>query len=234
MSAFRPNSCRRHAVRVLSGSADGIPTMSAGFDISQEIASSLGSHQGAWGFIGRFAERWLTPLTEDDGWAKADLQAAEQRLGVRLPPAIHEAYGLFGRRGDLTSVQDRLLGPKELAVDAAGDVLVYRVENQAVDVWGVPLAALEQPDPPVLVANNFEVGSWEPYLERFRWRVWRWCCRSRCILPVGAERQPGVGPGRRSVKRAALRQAGDSRLSVVGRARGCGALVHRPRRALAR
>jgi hypothetical protein len=167
MSAFRPNSCRRHAVRVLSGSADSIPTMSAGFDISQEIASSLGSHQGAWGFIGRFAERWLTPLTEDDGWAKADLQAAEQRLGVRLPPAIREAYGLFGRRGDLTSVQDRLLGPKELEVDAAGDVLVYRVENQAVAVWGVPLAALEQPDPPVLVANNFEVGSWEPYLERF-------------------------------------------------------------------
>jgi hypothetical protein len=33
-------------------------------------------------------------------------------------------------------VQDRLLGPKELEVDAAGDVLVYRVENQAVDVWG--------------------------------------------------------------------------------------------------
>lgn len=41
------------------------------------------------------------------------------------------------------------------------------MENQSVAVWGVPLAALEQPDPPVLVADNFEVGSWEPYLERF-------------------------------------------------------------------
>jgi hypothetical protein len=154
-------------VQLLSGSADSIPAMSAGFDVGQEVASSLGSQQGAWGFLRRFAERWLTPLTEDDGWAEADLQAAEQRLGIRLPPAIREAYGLFGRRRDLTSVQDRLLSPEELEVDATGDVLVYRVENQAVAVWGVPLAALEQPDPPVLVADNFEVGSWEPYLERF-------------------------------------------------------------------
>jgi hypothetical protein len=141
--------------------------MSAGFDVGQEVASSLGSQQGAWRFIRRFAERWLTPLTEDVGWAEADLQAAEQRLGVRLPPAICEAYGLFGRRRDLTSVQDRLLGPEELEVDATGDVLVYRVENQAVAVWGVPLAALEQPDPPVVAARNFEDVGWEPYLERF-------------------------------------------------------------------
>jgi hypothetical protein len=141
--------------------------MSAGFDVSQEVASSLDSQQGAWRFIRRFAECWLTPLTEDNGWAEADLHAAEQRLGVRLPPAIREAYGLFGRRRDLTSVQDRLLGPEELEVDTTGDVLVYRVENQAVAVWGVPLAAIDEPDPPVVIADNFKVGSWEPFLERF-------------------------------------------------------------------
>jgi hypothetical protein len=137
--------------------------MSAGFDIGQEVAASLGSRQGAW----RFAESWLTPLADDDGWAEADLQAAEQRLGVQLPAAIREAYALFGRREDLTSVQDWLLGPEELEVDVTGEVLIYRVENQSVAVWGVPLAAIEQSDPPVVVARNFEDVGWEPFLERF-------------------------------------------------------------------
>jgi hypothetical protein len=39
-------------------------------------------------------------------------------------------------------------------------------ENQSVAVWGVPLAAMAQADPPV-VARNFEDGGWEPFLERF-------------------------------------------------------------------
>jgi hypothetical protein len=141
--------------------------MAAGFDIDQEVAASLGSRQGAWRFIRRFAESWLTPLSDDDGWTEADLQAAEGRLGLRLPPAIREAYGLFGRRQDLTSVQDRLLGPDELEVDLTGEVLIYRVENQSVAVWGVPLAAMAQADPPVVLARNFEDVGWEPFLERF-------------------------------------------------------------------
>jgi hypothetical protein len=138
-----------------------------GFDLGQEVAASLGSRQGAWRFIRRFAQSWLTPLTDADGWTEADLQAAEQRLGVRLPPAVREAYALFGRRQDLTSVQDRLLDPDQLEVDGTGEVLIYRVENQSVALWGVPLAALEQPDPPVVMAPNFEDVGWEPFLERF-------------------------------------------------------------------
>jgi hypothetical protein len=141
--------------------------MSARFDVGQEAAASLGSRHGAWRFIRRFAESWLTPLTDEDGWPEGDLQAAEEHLGVRLPPAIREAYGLFGRREDLTSVQDRLLGPDELQVDMTGEVLIYRLENQLVAAWGVPLAAMAQPDPPVVVARDFEDVSWEPYLERF-------------------------------------------------------------------
>src|SRR4029450_4278942 len=143
------------------------PPMSDGFDLGQEVAASLGSSQGAWRFIRRFTQSWLTPLTDEDGWTEDDLRAAERRLGLRLPPAIREAYALFGRRQDLTSVQDRLLDPDQLELDVTGEVLIYRVENQSVAVWGVPLAAMEQPDPPVVVARNFEDGSWEPFLERF-------------------------------------------------------------------
>ena len=131
----------------LSRWADSIPPMSDGFDLGQEVAASLGSRQGAWRFIRRFAQSWLTPLTDEDGWTEDDLRAAERRLGLRLPPAIREAYALFGRRQDLTSVQDRLLDPDQLEVDVTGEVLIYRVENQSVAVWGVPLAAMEQPDP---------------------------------------------------------------------------------------
>jgi hypothetical protein len=110
--------------------------MSAGFDVRQELAASVSSRQGAWRFIRRYAQNWLTPLADEDGWTEADLHAAERRFGLRLPPAIREAYGLFGRRQDLTSVQDRLLGPDQLEVDMTGEVLIYRVENQSVAVWG--------------------------------------------------------------------------------------------------
>ena len=74
---------------------------------------------------------------------------------------------MFGRRQDLTSVQDRLLGPDELEVDLTGEVLIHRVENQSVAVWGVPLAAMAQPDPPVVLARDFEDVGWEPFLDRF-------------------------------------------------------------------
>jgi hypothetical protein len=170
-------------VPVLSGSADSILAMSAGFDVGQEVASSLGSQQGAWGFLRRFAERWLMPLTEDDGWAEADLQAAEQRLGVRLPPAIREADGLFGRRRDLTSVQDRLLGPEELEVDATGDVLVYRVENQSVAVWGCRWPRWSNPIHRCSLRTTSRSGAGSRIWSGSRWRAWRWCCRSRCSLP---------------------------------------------------
>jgi hypothetical protein len=155
------------AEQVLSGCADSIPSMAAGFDVGQEVAASLGSRQGTWRFIRRYAESWLTPLSDDDGWPEAGLHAAEQRLGLQLPPAIREAYGLFGRRQDLTSVQDRLLGPDQLAVDTTGEVLVHRVENQSVAVWGVPLATMDEADPAVVVAQNFEDDGWQPFLERF-------------------------------------------------------------------
>lgn len=144
--------------------------MSAWFDLGEELAGSLSDSGGAWRFIRRFAESWLTPLTDADGWTEADLRAAEERLKVGLPAALREAYGLFGRRKDLTSVQDRLLGPNGLVVDQAGEVLVFRRENQGCTCWGVPMARLDRPDPPVvfwLDARDPRQAGWRPFLERF-------------------------------------------------------------------
>jgi hypothetical protein len=145
--------------------------MSARFDVGEELAASLSDRSEAWRFVRRFAETWLTALTDADGWTEGALRAAEERLKVGLPTALHEAYALFGRREDLTSKQDWLLGPDRLVVDETGQVLVFRVENQSVARWGVPLAALEQPDPAVVLRSRASQAQWDAgwisYLERF-------------------------------------------------------------------
>lgn len=112
----------------------------------------------------------MSPLGQDDGCGEAELAAAEDRLGLRLPAALREAYGLFGRRADLTSNQDELLSPDELDVDEAGEVLVFRVENQACASWGVPLADVDAADPPVVMRLDLEdkqAESWDAWLDRF-------------------------------------------------------------------
>ena len=54
-------------------------------------------------------------------------------------------------------MQDRLLRPDHFCVDESGQVLVFRVENQAVARWGVEIATIEQADPPV-VLQSYAVG----------------------------------------------------------------------------
>jgi hypothetical protein len=125
--------------------------MSTGFDIARELESGLDDRQAAWRFIRGFAASWLTPLTESDGCDEAELDAAEDRLGVRLPAALREAYGLFGRRRDLTSNQDTLLSPDELYLDTTDDALIFRVDSQATALWGVLTADLNKADPPVMI-----------------------------------------------------------------------------------
>ncbi|MGW0885668.1 SMI1/KNR4 family protein [Streptomyces sp. NPDC002671] len=98
-----------------------------------------------------------------------DLVAAEERLGVRLPAALREAYLLFGRRRDLTSNHDVLLGPADLYVDDAKEALVFRHENQGAASWGVLLDGLQQDDPAVFIRLDLADKSaerWEQWLER--------------------------------------------------------------------
>jgi hypothetical protein len=106
-------------------------------------------------------------LGPDDGCPADALDAAERRLGLRLPVALREAYALLGRREDLTSRQDRLYAPDELKLDATGSVLVYRIENQNCAQWGIPIADLHQPDPPTVFHQyGFAEAEWRPWLDR--------------------------------------------------------------------
>ncbi|GHF60839.1 hypothetical protein GCM10018790_43630 [Kitasatospora xanthocidica] len=138
------------------------------FDIRAAMAESLRSRAGSWALVSGFAAYWGEPLGPDDGFEDAELDAAEHRLGLRLPAALREAYRLFGRRADLTSNQDVLLTPDELYVlDGA---LVYRAENQGCAHWGVLLGDVDREDPPTVFRLDLADPSqerWEPWEERF-------------------------------------------------------------------
>ncbi|MDQ1042338.1 hypothetical protein QFZ76_000574 [Streptomyces sp. V4I2] len=162
----------RRPVGVWSGllSRDGYrPGMTHGFDLAASLARGVERRSGAWSFIQGLAAHWGRALENGDGWAEADLVAAEERLGVRLPTALREAYLLFGRRGDLTSNHDVLLGPAELYVDDAKEALVFRHENQGAASWGLLLDSLQDDDPAVCVRPDLADKSaerWEDWLER--------------------------------------------------------------------
>ena len=86
-----------------------MPPVSNRFDLAAELATDVQDMQiGAWRFIRGFADAWLTPLRDGDGYSQAELNAAEDRLGLKLPTALREAYMLFGKRADLCGTQDFL------------------------------------------------------------------------------------------------------------------------------
>ncbi|GAA2123110.1 hypothetical protein GCM10009759_74000 [Kitasatospora saccharophila] len=118
-------------------------------DLPRDLPAALTDRTAAWRLIADLAAFWNAPLQPGDGRTDAELDAAETRLGLRLPAALREAHLLIGNRPDLTSNHDTLLPPEELHVER--DHLVYRVENQGCAYWGVPLAALDQDDPPTAV-----------------------------------------------------------------------------------
>ncbi|MCX5395358.1 SMI1/KNR4 family protein [Streptomyces sp. NBC_00094] len=139
------------------------------FDLAASLARGVEDRSGAWSFIQDFSVHWASALKTGDGWTEADLAAAEERLGVQLPAALREAYLLFGRRRDLTSNHDVLLGPAELYVDDAKEALVFRHENQGAASWGIPLDSLQDDDPAVFIRSDLADKSaerWEGWLER--------------------------------------------------------------------
>lgn len=98
------------------------------------------------------------PWQPGDGYDEATLQAAEARLGVRLPATLRSFYLAWGRREDLTQTSYYLLHPENLLIRAG--TLMFWVENQAVVYWGIPREALAEPDPPVVITYSGESG-WE-------------------------------------------------------------------------
>lgn len=118
-------------------------------------------------FVEEFAAAFARPIDDCDGFGELELREAEERIGVRVPSALREAYLVFGRRADLTRSQDPLLPPSRLRLDVTNNVLVFRAESQACASWGIALDALDRDDPPVLVDHAPDRGSrWSPFIDR--------------------------------------------------------------------
>ncbi|MYV99717.1 SMI1/KNR4 family protein [Streptomyces sp. SID3343] len=137
------------------------------FDMHAAMAAALVERGAAWEFVRGFAADRATAIEAGDGCDGAALDACEARLGLALPVAVRELYELLGRRGDLTSNQDVLLGPEKIYVEDG--VLVFREENQGVCWWGVRLDD-PSPDPAVIVRFDGappEGGEWFGWLPAF-------------------------------------------------------------------
>ncbi|MEV7525903.1 SMI1/KNR4 family protein [Streptomyces sp. NPDC091371] len=136
-----------------------------GSDVSVVLQGGVRCHSQALDFVQWFADVWAgRPLQREDGCSEEELAAAEACLGFALPTALRDGYALLGRRDDLTRQQDPLVRPAGLYVDEApSGVLVFRHENQDCAYWGIPLAQIEQEDPPVVVESR---QGWIPFLDR--------------------------------------------------------------------
>ena len=100
------------------------------------------------------------PWQPGDGYDEAILQAAEARLGMRLPPQLRIFYLTWGRRFLSTLLPELLLEPHELLVK--GETLIFCVENQSVFSWGVRHEALAEDDPSVMVSWAWPDLNWTP------------------------------------------------------------------------
>ncbi|MFJ5220785.1 SMI1/KNR4 family protein [Streptomyces sp. NPDC088354] len=136
-----------------------------GPDVSVALRGGVRTRSQVWDFGRWFPDAWMgRPLRSEDGCSEDELAAAEADLGFELPAALREGYALLGRREDLTRQQDPLVEPAGLYVDdALGGVLVFCRENQDCASWGIPLARIEQDDPPVVVESH---QGWIPFFDR--------------------------------------------------------------------
>lgn len=112
-----------------------------------------------WALLRAVVAQWYRPLQDSDGVAPDDLDATERRLGISLPKALREWYGLAGAREDVWARQDHFLPPKKFDID--GDYFVFMNENQHVVQWGILAEDLALDDPPVYISPYPDHGPWK-------------------------------------------------------------------------
>ncbi|WP_337662266.1 MULTISPECIES: hypothetical protein [Actinoalloteichus] len=133
--------------------------MSESFDPAGDWPADPADRAAVWRYLCRYLGGLGSSIAPEDGCPADELDAAERRLGLPLPAALREFYGLLGRRTDVTSAQDTLLPPDRLHVDEHGGLLVFREENQDTARWGVAVDQLAAADPPVLLQHELSAGN---------------------------------------------------------------------------
>jgi hypothetical protein len=109
------------------------------------------------------------PWHQGDGYEEEDIAAAEARCGVRLPATLRSFYRTWGRRRDLTQMNEWLLAPDQWVVHSGA--LIFCVENQACSYWALPLDALAEADSPVMQAESGPERSLQELQEELDWHI---------------------------------------------------------------
>ncbi|GII56071.1 hypothetical protein Pth03_44600 [Planotetraspora thailandica] len=119
------------------------------FDLPSVLAAGVQSRENAWSFIRGFADAWMKPLRNGDGYGEAELNAAQERLGFELPLALRQALALFGKRPDLSNTMHHLLPPDDLHYDS--ELLMFYSENSGAWDCGIRYSNLSLEDPPTVL-----------------------------------------------------------------------------------
>jgi hypothetical protein len=116
-----------------------------------------------WSKYKDLAAALVRPLGPEDRLPEAEIRAAEERLGVRLPHALRLYYQRAGRFAAINEAFNRLLPPAELRIEV--ERLVFYEEQQGAFAWGIRLDDGELEDPPV------HQGAWDPPAKQWTWRL---------------------------------------------------------------
>lgn len=120
---------------------------------AHKLAARLSTREDRWSLLQDFIAEWHGPLESNDGYSEAEIDAAEQRLGLKLPLALRELYQLAGRWEDVfVATQNFLVSPEELEVEEG--LLEFYCENQGNVHWGIKPDDLQLLDPPVYLNDS--------------------------------------------------------------------------------
>ena len=124
---------------------------------AHEFAARLSTQQDRWSLLKDFIAEWHGPLEPGDGYSEAELDAAEQRLGLKLPEALRECYGFAGKFIETFSVNPyAFTALNELNVEEDDNEMLWLfAETQAIVTWGIRQQDLTQDDPPVYSENSY-------------------------------------------------------------------------------
>jgi len=116
---------------------------------AQQFAARLAAREDRWSLLTDFVAEWHSPLQAGDGYSPKELDAAERRLGFKLPLALREWYQLAGKRDDLFAIDPYgFTLPHELSIKKDDkDVLWLFSETQALVSWGIRRQDLLRDDP---------------------------------------------------------------------------------------
>ena len=97
------------------------------------------------------------PLTKAMEIESSRIDAAQKRLGVRIPKALREYYLVAGKERRFNMCHNRILAPEKWEVDRGR--LIFMEENQWF-FWSISLRTTDADDPPVAHGMDDEPITW--------------------------------------------------------------------------